>query len=307
MDNVAATVYNELNRKSILYSLLEPHTRYTNRINWEALGVKGSLVWGGNAIMRMGAEATSAVPRGWPIPFPLTLFEPFTPFAMTQQEFARNNAKRTTDYYFRSGEFACPPKWLDTAQADIPYIKALKRFYPLCRDHAAKVLQYEDPETITKFLEAVDRNSECDGYSLGLANYDPIDVVASILFDCIFIHSTDHHFTFEIYGAARYGIGTVRHPFSRWWFPGMDVPSDMLDEEDRVRWDSCQHVFFRFNDSKLFPNCLKKLRYRFRRNRKELKDSAKNFLKAIEEEQIAMKKDGEMYCPMDALSRSICW
>jgi hypothetical protein len=308
MDCVSATLYNELDRKSVLYSFLEPHTRYTNRINWEALGVQGPLVLGGSALVRMGAEATSTVPRGYPVPFPLSVYEPFTAFSFTQPEFVRNNAKRTTDYYFRSDEFACPPKWLSTAKADIPYIKALKRYYPIVRDHVEKVLNYEDDETIVKFIEAVDRNSEVDGNSLNLmSRFDPIDVIASILFDCVFIHSTDHHSTFEIFSASRYGIGTIRHPYSRWWFPGMNVPGDMLDEEDRIRWAGFTRVFVRWNDSKFFTNGFKSLKYKFRRHRKELKDADKDFVKAIENEQIAMKKDGLPFTPMEAISRSICW
>jgi hypothetical protein len=37
-DAVAATVHNDVPRNSVLYRLLEPHTHYTSRINWEALG-----------------------------------------------------------------------------------------------------------------------------------------------------------------------------------------------------------------------------------------------------------------------------
>jgi hypothetical protein len=307
MDVVSATVYNELDRKSVLYSLLEPHTRYTNRINWEALGVQGPMVMGGTALIRLGAEATSTLPRGYSLPFPLSIYEPFTSFSMTSPEFVRNNAKRTTEYYFRTDEFQCPPKFLNSADAEIPYIKALKRYYPIVRDHVEKVLSYEDDETITKFLEAVDRNSEVDGYSLNITRFDKVDAIASILFDCVFIHSTDHHTTFEIFGSARYGIGTIRHPFKRWWFPGMNVPGDMLDEEDRVRWDGTTKVFFRWNDSKIFSNGLKSLRYKFRRHKRDLKDAARDFVKAIEREQRAMKKDGDPYTPIEAISRSICW
>lgn len=65
-DAVAATVANNLPRNSVLYKLLEPHTRYTSRINWEALGVRGNLVIGGTTLVRMAAEATTTVPRGIP-------------------------------------------------------------------------------------------------------------------------------------------------------------------------------------------------------------------------------------------------
>lgn len=306
MDTVSATVHNSLDRKSVLYSLLEPHTRYTNRINWEALGVQGNLVIGGSALIRMAAEATSTVPRGYPASPLIKKFEPWTPFPMAGGEFVRNNAKRTTEYYFRSN-FTCPPAWLDSPEAEIPYIRALKRFYPIVRKHVEKVLSYESDKTIEQFLDDVDAASTVDGNSLGLKSFNPVDAIASIIFDCVIIHSTDHYFTYEVLAAARYGIATIRHPFSRWWFPGMNVPSDMLDEEDRVKWNGFSNIFVKWNDSKLFTNGMKTLRYRFRRNRKELKDADKDFVKAIEDEQVAMKKDGDIYVPMEHMARSICW
>lgn len=305
MDAVSATVHNSVKRNTVLYKLLEPHTRYTNRINWEALGVEGNLVFGGTALVRMAAEATSTAPRGIPPPFLIKTFEPWTAFSLDGAEFVRKNAQRTTEYYFRSEEFACPPKWLDAPEAELPYIKSLKRFYPIVRAHVEEVLSHETDSTIEGFIDAVDQASEVDGFSLNLKRFKPIDVIASILFDGIFIHSTDHYFTNEVFAAARYGVGTIRNPYPRWWFPGMMVPGDILDPEDRVRWIGFTNVFVKFNDSKVWSNGMASLKYKFRN--KELQGADKRFVKRIEEEQTLMQKEGDIYCPMPSLSRSICF
>jgi len=79
-DAVAATVHNDVPRNSVLYKLLEPHIRYTSRINWEALGVRGNLVVGGSALVRLAAEATTSAPRGMVLGL-TKKFEPWAPFA----------------------------------------------------------------------------------------------------------------------------------------------------------------------------------------------------------------------------------
>jgi hypothetical protein len=97
MDAAAAVTYNLLEKKhrgSVLYKLLEPHTRYTSRINWEALGVRGMLVYGESALVRMAAEASATAPRGVkPSSMFVEMMEPWTPFPMPASEFVRNNCK----------------------------------------------------------------------------------------------------------------------------------------------------------------------------------------------------------------------
>lgn len=303
-DSVAATVHNDVPRSSILYKLLEPHTRYTSRINWEALGVRGELVIGSSAAVRMAAEASTTAPRGVPANFLTKKFEPWTPFPISSHEFARKNSERTTGYYF-SDEFACPPKWLTGANAELPYIKSLGRLYPIIREHTAKILEYEDKANIDGFIAAVDANSRIDGKGLHLDRFDPIDVIASLIFDAMIIHSTDHYFTYKVFTQTRYGIATLRNPYTRKWSPGERVPDDFLDPEDRIRYASFSDIFVKFNDSFLFSNSLETLKYRFRQP--ELKHAGRDLIYAILAEQDKMTTDGDIYCPIAKLSRSICF
>eukprot|EP00978_Attheya_sp_CCMP212_P006817 scaffold15878_cov67-Attheya_sp.AAC.1 len=303
-DAVAAVVHNDVPRKSVLYKLLEPHIRYTSRINWEALGVRGPLVFGGSSLVRFAAEATTAAPRGIP---PSTLekkFESFAPFPISSDEFVRKNSERTTGYYF-SDEFACPPKWFEGPSAELPYIKSLKRLYPIVRDHVEKVLQHEEKATIEKFITDVDMTSRIDGKSLDLHRFDPIDVIATLIFDVSFIHSTDHYFTYRVFNESRYGMGQLRHPIARKWYPGSRVPEDSRDDDDRVRYQGFSHVFIRFNDSKLISNSMANLKYKF--TQKELKKVNKAFIAEIEAEQDKMTIDGDMFCPLKDVARSVCF
>ena len=304
-DAVAATVHNHLPRSSTLYRLLEPHVRYTNRINWEALGVQGNLVIGGSALVRMAAEATTTAPRGIPASGLTKKFEPWTPFPVTAEEFVRKNSQRTTAYYF-SDEFACPPKWFDGPNAELPYIKSIKRFYPIIREHVATVLADPgDMEDLKAFIAAVDENSRIDDNSLHLYRFDPIDVIATLIFDAAFIHSTDHYFTNRVFAETRFGVGTLRHTVQTPWYPGDRVPEDIQDPEDRVRYKGFADIFIRFNDSHLISNSMKNLKYRFRQRR--LRHAARDLVNGILAEQDRMAAEGDIFCPIDKLSRSICF
>lgn len=305
LDAVAATVHNDIPRSSVLYKLLEPHTRYTSRINWEALGARGNCVLGGSSLVRFAAEASTSAPRGIPASGLVKKFEPVTAFPLSCGEFVRKNSERTTGYYF-SEEFACPPKWLEGDNTDLPYIKSLKRFYPIVRNHVAKVLEFEvDKSIIDKFIASVDNNSRVDGKCLDLHRFDPIDVIASIIFDAAIIHPTDHYFYYKMFKETRYGIGTLRHPYTRGWYPGERVPEDIRDPEDRVRFASFTDVFIQFNDSKIFSNGLKRLKYSFKQ--KGLKHADRAFVNEIYAEQDKMKHEGDMFCPMNKLAQSICF
>jgi hypothetical protein len=303
-DAVAATVHNDIPRSSVLYKLLEPHTRYTSRINWEALGNRGGLVLGGSSLVRLAAEASTTGPREIPATGLVKKFESLAPFPITAGEFVRKNSERSTAYYF-SEEFACPPTWFDGANADIPYIKSLKRFYPIVRKHVVKVLEFEDKSIIDRFIASVDDNSRIDGKCLDLYRFDPIDVIATLIFDAAFIHSTDHYFGYKVFSETRYGIATLRHPYTRDWYPGSRVPEDIQDHEDRVRYAGFQDNFGHYNDSKLFSHNMKKLKYRFKQS--ALKNASQDFINEIYAEQDKMKSEGDIFCPVEQLAQSICF
>jgi hypothetical protein len=224
---------------------------------------------------------------------------------MSPNEFVRKNAERTTEYYFYSDEFECPPKWLTGANAELPYIKSLERYYEVIRDHVEKVLKFEDRKTIEDFIKAVDKESRFDKVGLNLERFDRIHVITSLIFDTVIVHSTDHYFTYKVFCEARYGIATLRSPLVRSWFPGKRVPADIVDEEDRIRWYNLGDVWVKFHDSPIWSNSMKTLHYGFRQ--KELRNAGKDLVDEIAALQDKMKKDGDIFCPMEQLSRSICF
>ena len=148
-------------------------------------------------------------------------------------------------------------------------------------------------------------SSYIDGKSLDLHRFDPIDVIATLIFDASFIHSTDHYFTYRVFNESRYGIGQLRHPIARKWYPGSRVPEDIRDDDDRVRYQGFSNVFIRFNDSKLSSNSMAFLKYKF--TQKELKKVNKAFITEIEAEQDKMTIDGDIFCPLKDVARSICF
>lgn len=266
MDATAATVHNDLDRSSVLYKLLQPHVLHNNRINWEALGVRGHLVLGGSSLVRMSAASTTTSQKGVPGDLLTKLFTPWTTFPMPAAEFVRNNAKRTTEYYFYSepGEFACPPKWLEGDNAEIPYIKSVARFYPLVRAHVEKILAEENDAVVDAFIANVDGTSrvEPDGVDLNLSRFNSTDVIASMIYNAVFVHSTDHYFTHEVFRKGRFGIGTIRHPFKRWWYPGKLVPADLCAPDDQLKFVNFADVFVQWNDMgiPIISNCMKYLK-----------------------------------------------
>jgi hypothetical protein len=142
-----------------------------------------------------------------------------------------------------------------------------------------KVLKFEDHHTVEGFIAAVDEASSIDMVGLDLMRFDPINVVASLIFAAAIVHSTDHYCTYKVFCEARYGIATLRSPFVRSWFPGKRVPADIVDEEDRIRWHNFGEVFVRFNDNPILNNSMKTLRYGF--FQKELRNAGKDLMNEI--------------------------
>eukprot|EP00545_Synedropsis_sp_CCMP1620_P013629 CAMPEP_0119009660 /NCGR_PEP_ID=MMETSP1176-20130426/4515_1 /TAXON_ID=265551 /ORGANISM="Synedropsis recta cf, Strain CCMP1620" /LENGTH=594 /DNA_ID=CAMNT_0006962215 /DNA_START=20 /DNA_END=1804 /DNA_ORIENTATION=- len=312
MDATGATVYNDLKRNTLLHKLLHPHFLHTNRINWEALGTRGHVVFGESALIRMASEATQTTQKGVNTDILTKLFTPWTCFPMPKEEFVRNNAKRTTEYYFYSEEFACPPKWLEGENSELPYFQSLKRFYPIVREHVEKVLKEEDPVVVAEFIANVDKNSHVDpeGVDLYLTRFEPLDVITSMIFNAAFVHSTDHYFTHEVFRKARVGIGTLRQPMKRTWYPGKEVPGDLCAPADQLRFNNFADCFVQWNDMSAVPilsNCLKHIKYRFPRRYKSLRNSGPDFAALIYAEMDKMDHDGHVHVPMDKIARSICF
>ena len=78
-----------------------------------------------------------------------------------------------------------------------------------------------------------------------------------------------------------------------------------MDPEDRVRFAGFADVFVQFNDSKIFSNSMKSLKYSFKQ--KELKKAGRDFVNEIYKEQDKMTTEGDIFCPVEKLARSVCF
>ncbi|CBY21604.1 unnamed protein product [Oikopleura dioica] len=167
---VAISCDKLLPETSILRQLLEPHYKFTERLNHQALFVC-------NASDNKNSFADK-------------YFKPWLAFPMTKEVFIENMSKECQRYYNKRPEEFCPSPFLhDENLVDIPYVKMLRKYNSVVRRFVCQVALLVDPEEWQIVSESI-------GATLpGIEVLPMADLLTTFIWQVSIVHSLDH----EIY------------------------------------------------------------------------------------------------------------
>jgi len=194
---MACLVRERLPKKSNLRKLLEPHTRFTEYINHKALH-----------------HCKSSDNHNY-----LTerCFKPWLCMPTTNHYFLKNIKEATEDFYLTKGLIR---RKLDL---ELPYDRFISEYYDI-------VLQFVKNLSSKIDLDFETLVNACEEYIPCVSCYEPIEVIATLIWNNAIVHYSDHESFTELF-ARKYGCMSMRKSLF-----GEDLNS--LDEFDEDDFDS---------------------------------------------------------------------
>lgn len=270
---VAAASLSSLDKSDILYQLLEPHVRFTLRINNEALRVQRAQ------------DRT----------------KPYAPFPVTGEEFVKSIAEDVKQELMEPG-LRCPPWSLQ--QEQLPFVQYGQAYYSVIVDFVNEIY----PE-ITEH-EKQRWQHYMRGYIPGFEKHAINEAIATIIWQVSFLHSADHYAMDSLMQAEKYLFSKMRMKSPKQSGITRDTPMDQVikmacDAEDRFRLNVFGGTFMRGHKHPLWSNTMDNIKYRFKEG--ALCQSAEKFQsRLIETEKKLQEKDLNI-CPLKNVFQSICW
>lgn len=266
----SAATYNRLPRESVLYKIIGTHSRFNIAINYQALYVRRSTNNTNNLKGKL---------------------DPVKPFPMTSDEFIFNNSRRTLDFYKENGEFHCPPR-LDE---NIPYCGIIMLYYYEIKKFIENMKVFIEIDLLAALIE------EISLYLPVIKEFDPYDVLATYIWQCSVLHSTDHYTFYQI--MKLYGSPVAKKRIVD-CLPDMKM-DDLVDMAYQHKFQSFLDVFVFFKQSPLLKNNMKNLNYGFN----DVKQIAaeKDFIRGLEKLENDLEAKGQLLCPLKNMAQSICF
>ncbi len=297
-DIVSALVHNMPEKESPLYKLLDPHVRFTTALD-------------------------DSVLRSMPIPdnnsdnFRGKYLSPTSPFPITLDNFLFSNSRRVVDFYKEGGEFHCPPKF-----PDVPYCNILMEYYGVIREFIDDIKYYLEPELGTKHSPGF-FIKEMSHYLPQVAKFEPVDVVATFIWQAAIVHSTDHHSMYKGYrntpkgcddGLTALVSGPVSPTVITKDLRECNATTKIEDIADQLYLDRFRNFIDLF--VKYIPDelglTMDRINYNF--GIKELDDKAASFQKKLLAKENELKKRKNIFggkssllCPLHEMPQSICF
>ncbi len=270
---VAAASLSSLNKTDVLFQLLEPHVRFTLRINNEALRVQRAQ------------DRT----------------KPYAPFPVTGEEFVKSIAADVKQELMDPG-LRCPPWSLQ--QEPLPFVEYGQAYYSVIIDFVNKLMPEiteDEKQRWQHFMR---------GYIPGFENQKINEAIATIIWQVSILHSADHYAMDNLMQADKYLFSKMRIKSPMQSGITRETPIDQVlrmacDSEDRFRINVFAGTFMRGHKHPLWSNTMDNIRYRFKD--KSLKLYAKEFQEKLIETEINLKENKKNICPLDNVFQSICW
>lgn len=270
---VAAASLSSLNKSDALYQLLEPHVRFTLRINNEALRVQR-------------AQDRS---------------KPYAPFPVTGEEFVRSIAGDVKQELMEPG-LRCPPWSLQGEE--LPFVQYGQAYYSVILNFVRKVVERVSADECQRWQHFM------RGYIPGFEKQDISEALATIIWQVSILHSADHYAMDHVMQADKYLFSKMRIDSPSKSGITKDTPVDQLvkmacDAEDRFRLNVFGGTFMRGHKHPLWSNTMDNIRYRFVDD--QLKYEAGEFQKQLIEIEQELKNKKINICPLENVFQSICW
>ncbi|WP_144394148.1 hypothetical protein [Pleionea sediminis] len=268
-DSFAAAVFKKLNRDSVLYKLLYPHTRFTNRINNQAVYVQ---------------KSTDNSPSF------KNKITPWKCFPVYGSEFREGVLENTANHYDEFENHCRFPERMDTR---IPYFDFLKHYYDVIENFVNKVTDYideDDYERIQTFIESV---------IPGFSQCDKVKCLSILIWQVSVLHTTEHMSYYDL--AKDYGFTELKYPISECF------KIDEVSNYNRYKLRCFLNVFGRFNPSKILDQRIENYHsYQFEKG-SELEKYAIEFVANLRAVDAKMKKENNQILELNKIVQSVCF
>ena len=268
-DAIATAVYQKLPKNSFLYHLLAPHTRFTNRINHQALWIQ---------------KSTDNYPD---LRHKLI---PWITFPMYGENFRNGIFYNTAEKYKDLHEHCLMPHKLDTS---LPYFVYLKAYFEVIEKFVKQVIPYIENDAYDILANYV------ESFLPGFKELDKTQILSVFIWQVGIWHLTDH-LTYFPY-AKKYGFTEIRKSITK-PFSLADVSS-----YNRYCFRSFLNVFVMFNPNPQLNQSLLNIdAYNFPKD-SELYAAAVSFRDNLLETDRQLKAKNLQFVPIEKHIQSICF
>ena len=268
-DSFAAAVFKKLSRDSVLYKLLYPHTRFTNRINYQAVYVQKSTDNSPSLANRM---------------------TPWKAFPVYGAEFRQGVLENTSNHYDDIQQHFNYPEEMNT---NIPYFDFLKRYYDVVEAFVEKVVPYIDERDYAAVSNYIETTLP------GFEQQDMVTAISILIWQVSVFHTTEHMSYYDF--AKDYGFTELKKPITE------SFKIDEVPEFNRFKVRCFLNVFGRFNKNDSLDQRLENYKaYQFEPG-SDLEKAAIEFTEALKVVDADLRKEGKAILALNQMVQSVCF
>lgn len=266
---MGAAVFHTLTKGSVLYRLLHPHVRFTNRINYQVLWVQKST----NNTPSMKDKLV-----------------PWKSFPIYADDFRFGVLKNTYKHYQQIEQHFANPQGFDQR---IPYYGFLKKYYEVIERFTKSVEFSIDADEYQRLAIYVDE------YLPGFKKIEMRRALATLIWQVSVLHGTEHFSYFDL--AKVYGFSEIKTPIST------PLKLENVSLYNRFKLRCFLNIFVIFNPNpKLNQQLSNVSAYQFSEGSK-LGQCANQFrleLKALDNE---LRSKDQAIIALDNMVQSVCY
>jgi hypothetical protein len=268
-DSFAAAVFKKLSRESVLYKLLYPHTRFTNRINYQAVYIQ------------LSTDNSPSLKN---------TLTPWKCFPMYGDDFKNGILENTSNHYSNMNyHFDFP----DKMDARIPYFDFLKRYYQVIQKFVGKIAPHIDQRDYSDIEFYMQRMLP------GFEKSNRVKSLSTLIWQVSVLHTVEHMSYYRL--AMEYGFTDLQKTISEEFSHG-DV-----SRFNRFKLRSFLRVFGRFNKSAVLDQRIENYKsYQFEEG-SELETIAIEFVRDLKTLESQLKKEGNNILELEQIIQSVCF
>lgn len=268
-DSFAAAVFRKLSRDSILYKLLYPHTRFTNRINYQAV------------YTQLSTDNTPSLKNR---------LTPWKCFPIYGEDFRQGILENTSNHYFDMKHHFGFPESMDTR---IPYFNYLKRYYLVIEKFVSQIAPHVDQSDYQIVATYMEERLP------GFKQSDLVKSLSVLIWQVSVLHTVEHMSYYKL--AMEYGFTDLQTPLPN-PFSLSEVP-----RYNRFKLRSFLKVFGRFNGNNILDQRLGNYKsYQFEQG-STLESAARQFSEELTTLNNELNQEGNNILSLDEIVQSVCF
>jgi hypothetical protein len=268
-DSFSAAVFRKLSRDSVLYKLLYPHTRFTNRINYQAV------------YTQLSTDNTPSLKNR---------LTPWKCFPLYGEDFRQGILENTSNHYVDMKHHFSFPESMDTR---IPYFDFLKRYYLVIEKFVSQVAPHIDQQDYQKVAAYMEERLP------GFQYADLVKSLSLLIWQVSVLHTVEHMSYYQL--AMEYGFSDLQSPLPN------TFSIDEVPRYNRFKLRSFLKVFGRFNSNNILDQRLDNYKsYQFEPD-STLENAARQFAEALKTLDNDLHQEKNDILPLDEIVQSVCF